>query len=345
MVLEPDTRQTLNITVIAADKAPLDKHNVKLVGVPSEGDSSQTSFALHVVDFTDCNLERDLKKYEELLQDNTVIKTFLETFPLAVSDTSGTIDESSPPQSQIIYKYETEDLSPQLNVNVFEGKMPERPCLYPSQYVLNYQDDDQTIQIINYFTETQEIVDFLNDNNQKENNNALKIISVEERPIIFSHTGVTEFSFQDDDRGLRQGYTIRFDEPVTDYDLQIKIPKNTPFMDNLDFGIGWAAEVNGGKYAPIVKTDSDCFYNFSVKAREASLLDVGTTTLAAGRWINVEGISADYCTAIYDRLLMQVDDNQKTCSDFHEPHLNKKAKQVCINPESVEKLSSRGYLI
>ena len=188
--------------------------------VNSNNDDYSVAVNYNPAQSTECIIEEDLDRYDELLQDGIVIKTFLKTFPLAVSHTSGTIDESSPPQSQIIYKYESGDLVAQLNVNVFEGKMPERPCLYPSQYVLNYQnDDDQTVQIINYFTETQEIVDFLNDNNQQQrNNNTLKIISVEERPIIFSHSGVAEFSFQDDDRDLRQD---------TQSDLMSQLPITT----------------------------------------------------------------------------------------------------------------------
>ncbi|MBI5377328.1 MAG: hypothetical protein HZA82_01720 [Thaumarchaeota archaeon] len=126
-----------------------------------------TSFAIPTTynSENECDIDNDLKRYNEILKDDAVIKTFLEKYPFATSSTSGTIDESA--QSQKIYRYETLKSSVQLNVNVFEIKKAHSPCLYPSQYTLNYRDDINTIHITNYFTETRELLDFLNSKQNK----------------------------------------------------------------------------------------------------------------------------------------------------------------------------------
>lgn len=123
-----------------------------------------TSFGLTPIYYSEneCNIDKDLQKYQEILQDDVVVKTFMLKYPDAVSYPAGGIDDSDPPQTSVHYEYNLGDSKAKLTLRIFEHLEDPNDCFKPFSYVLNYQDGEKTIQIINYEEKTQEILDFLN---------------------------------------------------------------------------------------------------------------------------------------------------------------------------------------
>ena len=106
-----------------------------------------------------CDLYSDIKKYEEILSQDVVLKKFLQKFPHSTSS-SGGIDESRPPQSHIFYEYEDDKISASLLMRVFEGDDKE-PCIVPITYTLTYSENSIDIEIHNSDIDTTEILEFL----------------------------------------------------------------------------------------------------------------------------------------------------------------------------------------
>jgi len=133
--------------------------------------TSLVIFSLFGISFTltpiysenECDIDKDLQKYQEILQDDIAVKTFMQKYPAAISLTGNGIDDSDPPQTSIHYRYEDNTTSVNLTLRIL-GYDPKNPndCFVPFSYTLNYQNDTKTIQITNYQNETVELLDFLN---------------------------------------------------------------------------------------------------------------------------------------------------------------------------------------
>lgn len=123
-----------------------------------------TSFALTPVYYSEnkCDIDNDLKNYREILQDDTVVKTFMQKHPSAISIPATGIDDSDPPQTSVHYLYEDDATHAQLTLRIFGRSFTDpNDCFVPFSYTLNYQNDTKTIQIINYEKDTRELVNFL----------------------------------------------------------------------------------------------------------------------------------------------------------------------------------------
>ncbi len=106
-----------------------------------------------------CNMYKDLSRYHEILQDDVVLKKFLFMYPDATSS-HDEIDESSPPQTTIIYQHDTADHSVSLYIPAFEGSDTEL-CLESFSYTINYRDGLTDSQIRNYHDDTTDLLQFL----------------------------------------------------------------------------------------------------------------------------------------------------------------------------------------
>ncbi len=123
-----------------------------------------TSFAIIPVYYSEdkCDMDEDLQNYREILQDDIVVKTFLQKYPNAISIPAIGIDDSDPPQTSVHYLYEDDTAFAQLTILILGHGVKLDDCFVPFSYTLNYQNNSKTSQIINYAVDTQELRDFLN---------------------------------------------------------------------------------------------------------------------------------------------------------------------------------------
>ncbi|MCV0367636.1 MAG: hypothetical protein K5798_10305 [Nitrosopumilus sp.] len=109
-----------------------------------------------------CDLRQDLKIYDKLLQNDSVVRTFLIKFPTAISYVNG-IDESSPLKTSIVYEYGSGDEKISLTVYIRAEGVILTDCFSPVFYTYKYYENNDPISVQYYYREKQQMVDFLND--------------------------------------------------------------------------------------------------------------------------------------------------------------------------------------
>lgn len=121
-----------------------------------------TVFAITPVYYSEekCDIEKDLKNYQKLLQDDAVVNAFLQKYPDAVSIPSSAIDDSGS-QISIQYKHNNGTSKVQLTVQIIGYRQTTHECFVPFSHVLNYSEHGRNLVIVTYENQTQEILDFL----------------------------------------------------------------------------------------------------------------------------------------------------------------------------------------
>lgn len=107
----------------------------------------------------DCDLYEDLNIYEQILQDDIIVKAFLKKYPNSTSYVEG-IDESYPPKAWIIYSSNNNKTENELWIYIREvSPENENDCFWPVQYI--YKDYEKPLSIQYYSWEKQRLINFL----------------------------------------------------------------------------------------------------------------------------------------------------------------------------------------
>ena len=174
----------------------------------------------------------------------------------------------------------------------------------------------------------------------QEFDNALFVVTSEAEPIIFS----TQAKYSlDPDASSR---IITFDESFTGT-FEVKFPKSIPFKIQYDQdGSIYPDEqfiLVDDEVVHYQYNENDCFFNYNMAVNNATRIEI-IYFYALG--LEIETISLDfepYCLDIFESL-KQVKEF-RTCDYSHSPQFTSKVEQVCVYPESISKLTARGYLI
>lgn len=111
----------------------------------------------------DCNLYDDLDMYDQILQDDAVVKEFLKQYPHTTSYVDG-IDESVPLKASIVYTSDDNATKNELWVHVREVSTEnENDCFWPIQYIYKFQNDGKITSKQYYSWETSQMLDFMKD--------------------------------------------------------------------------------------------------------------------------------------------------------------------------------------
>jgi len=176
----------------------------------------------------------------------------------------------------------------------------------------------------------------------QEFDNALSIVISEDEPIIIGSQG--EYSVDPDDMG--QVITFTFNEPFTGT-YNLKLPKSIPSLAQLVSGEEHPSEKffleNDDTEFEAEYNETDCFFNYNMVVYNVTRIDIISTLVLMGETITIDNDFEPYCSDIFESL-KQVK-VFKTCDNFHSPQFNNRVDQVCVYPESVSKLTDRGYLI
>lgn len=177
----------------------------------------------------------------------------------------------------------------------------------------------------------------------QELDNTLFVVISEDEPIIIGNQ--SEYSIDPDDLG--QIITFTFDEPFTGT-YGIKFPKSLPIMIQFDDdGLEYPSEqfviINRSLEINSQYNETDCFFNYNMMVNNATNIEMISAFIP--EW-EIEFMTVDfepYCSDIFESL-KQVKEF-RTCDYSHSPQFNSKVEQVCVYPESISKLTDRGYLI
>lgn len=190
----------------------------------------------------------------------------------------------------------------------------------------------------------------------KSMNNTYSMIIYDDQPIISNMGNIIKYEYPHSDLNDDGFHGITFDNP-TSGDLIIKIPKTLPIFAEIisENGIEshsilpdesvvsmYAIDDNENELF-IESSENDCFVNYNVALNNSTSVEImyAYILIAPVEWLYVE--PEQDCYEIFDKL--KHFDEFRTCNDSHTPQFNNRIEQVCINSESVSKLTERGYLI
>ncbi|MEX0862267.1 hypothetical protein [Nitrosopumilus sp.] len=108
----------------------------------------------------ECDLRKDLEIRGELLQQDPVVKAFLEKYPDTTSSVS--IDSSKPLKAHIKYYHEQDAVKIEFQVYVRESGVDPHDCFSLIYYTYHYEDTNKTEYAKHYYYEQQQMLDILN---------------------------------------------------------------------------------------------------------------------------------------------------------------------------------------
>lgn len=125
------------------------------------------------------------------------------------------------------------------------------------------------------------------------------VFEIDGYPVIVNSSHVADILL-DWDSDYLPSAQILFDSPINTT-LKLHIPKNMPRTVNLDFGSSLYVTYPEPQYKPILETESDCFYILDIIVKNADRIEIGSGSVAAGRWEPVT-VENKECAAVYDEL-------------------------------------------
>lgn len=122
--------------------------------------------------------------------------------------------------------------------------------------------------------------------------------------------------------------------------LLVKIPKNFPILTTReDASIYDHMLPIGGNHMELTSgfAEDECFFNYTISLQNSTDVQLLYTYPLVG---DLHIISNAVDSSCLGKVFADMQ-----CDKGHELQYNQRLEQVCINPESVEKLSVRGYLM
>lgn len=173
----------------------------------------------------------------------------------------------------------------------------------------------------------------------QELDNTLFVVINEDEPIIISSQG--EYDIDPD----ASSQIFTFGEQITET-FDVKFPKSLPVMIQFEDGMAYPNDkfiLADGEEIIYSHNETDCFFNYSIPVNNVTSIEIISAFIPEWEIKSMIVEHEPYCSDIFESL-KQVKEF-RTCENFHSPVFNSKVEQVCVYPESISKLTDRGYLI